>query len=88
MPAESKPRGELGEIRATLAALSSSGNKPEALLPKKDAFKKLISYSTASLSPSPARSQTPSPDSLSARAGGHRHEQPLHARAHLRHGPL
>ena len=47
MPAESsKPRGELGEIRATLAGLSSSGNKPEALLPKREVFKKIINYST------------------------------------------
>lgn len=52
MPAESsKPRGELGEIRATLAGLSSSGNKPEALLPKREVFKKIINYSTVSLRP-------------------------------------
>ena len=45
----SKPRGELGEIRTTLAGLSSSGNKPEALIPKREVFKKIINYMTVGI---------------------------------------
>ena len=46
---ESKSRGELAEIRTTLAALASSGghSKSEtAVTAKRDVFKKIINYIT------------------------------------------
>ena len=43
----SKNRGELGEIRASLAALSSaSSTKPDAVVAKKDLFRKIVNYMT------------------------------------------
>ena len=45
-----KVRGELGEIKTTLAGLSSvAGNKPEMLTAKKEVFKKIISYMTVGI---------------------------------------
>jgi hypothetical protein len=43
-----KARGELGEIRATLATLATTGNaKSEAVVAsKRDVFKKVINYMT------------------------------------------
>ncbi|KAK9817308.1 hypothetical protein WJX72_012438 [[Myrmecia] bisecta] len=47
MPGEGKSRGELGEIKTQLAALTgSSGSKGDAVAAKKDLFKKIINYMT------------------------------------------
>lgn len=46
---ESKSRGELAEIRTTLAALASSGGSSKsetAVTAKRDVFKKIINYIT------------------------------------------
>ena len=46
---ESKNRGELAEIRTTLAALASSGGSSKsetAVTAKRDVFKKIINYIT------------------------------------------
>ena len=45
MPGE-KSRGEIGEIRTQLNALSASGSRPEAAAAKKELFKKVINYMT------------------------------------------
>ena len=51
MPGDSKNRGELGEIRTQLAALSShpSGNRIDAANAKKELFKKIINYTTVGI---------------------------------------
>ena len=51
MPGETKNRGELGEIRTQLAALSShpSGNRIDAATAKKELFKKIINYTTVGI---------------------------------------
>lgn len=51
MPSESKNRGELGEIRSQLAALSShpTGNRIDAANAKKELFKKIINYTTVGI---------------------------------------
>lgn len=41
-----KNRGEIGEIRTQLNALSSSGSRPEAAAAKKELFKKVINCMT------------------------------------------
>ena len=46
---ESKSRGELAEIRTTLAALASAGGSSKAetaVTAKRDVFKKIINYIT------------------------------------------
>ena len=45
MPGE-KSRGEIGEIRIQLNALSASGSRPEAAIAKKELFKKVINCMT------------------------------------------
>lgn len=45
MPGE-KSRGEIGEIRTQLNALSASGSRPEAAIAKKELFKKVINCMT------------------------------------------
>ena len=45
MPGE-KSRGEIGEIRTQLNALSASGSRPEAATAKKELFKKVINCMT------------------------------------------
>ena len=45
MPGE-KSRGEIGEIRTQLNALSASGSRPEAAAAKKELFKKVINCMT------------------------------------------
>ena len=41
-----KSRGEIGEIRTQLNALSSSGGRPEAAIAKRELFKKVINCMT------------------------------------------
>ena len=41
-----KSRGEIGEIRTQLNALSASGGRPEAAIAKKELFKKVINCMT------------------------------------------
>ena len=50
MGGESKSRGELGEIRTSLASLSgSSSTKPDGVKAKKDVFKKIVNYMTVGI---------------------------------------